>query len=58
MTAEVDVNGIVERRNIGLFSREDKVRLGVLVKEITPEIQKLFSDAEIIKHIWIQAIKH
>lgn len=58
VTAEVDVNGIVERRNIGLFSREDKVRLGVLVQEITPEIQKLFSDAEIIKHIWIHAIKH
>ncbi len=58
MTAEVYTNGVVERRNMGLFSREDKVRLWVLVKEITPEIQKLFSDAEIIKHVWIHAIKH
>lgn len=58
VTAEVYVNGVVERRNMGLFSREDKIRLRELVKEITPEIQKLFSDNEIIKHVWIHAIKH
>lgn len=58
VTAEVCVNGVLERRNMGLFSREDKIRLYELVKEITPEIQELFNDDEIIKHVWIQAIKH
>lgn len=58
VTAEVYTNGAVERRNMGLFSREDKIRLHELVKKITPEIKELFSDDEIIKHIWIHAIKH
>ena len=59
MTAEIlDPSGLIDKRSVGLYANEEPARLGALVKKLMPEIMPLFDDKEIIKHIWIHAIKH
>ena len=59
VTAEIlDPSGLIDKRFIGLYANEEPTRLGALVEKLMPEIMPLFDDTEILKHIWIHAIKH
>lgn len=59
VTAEVLAeNGLIDKRFIGLYANEEPTRLGALVRKLMPEIVPLFGDKEVLKHIWIHAIKH
>ena len=59
VTAEVlTLDGLIDKRALGLYSNEEPIRLNALVRKITPEILSLFQDEELVQHVWIHAIKH
>ena len=59
VTAEVLTDtGLIDKRFMGLYANEDPTRLGALVAKLMPEVVPLFEDNEVLKHIWVHAIKH
>ena len=59
VTAEVLTDtGLIDKRFMGLYANEEPTQLGALVVKLMPEVVPLFEDNEVLKHIWVHAIKH